>query len=259
MNTRTKQNLTIDTIKEMIDDLKENMMSKMEYMVNDVKNSIEFMSKKFDEVMKEVSYVKEENKKLKKEIFEIKKQSHNQEEKVIDLEKAHANTESMLDQLEQYTRRSNLEFHGVPFLKNKNTTFLIKKLVKKMNIELEDNHISISHRLPSRLKQTSTSDENIKPPPIIVKFTSQKKRNEIYYKRKNIPQISDFEIPQMKELYINENLTNVRRSLLYEARKLKKIQGYNFVWTHMGDILARKNEKSKVLKICTPADLKKMC
>ena len=62
MNTRTKQNLTIDTIKEMIDDLKENMMSKMEYMVNDVKNSIEFMSKKFDEVMKEVSYVKEENK-----------------------------------------------------------------------------------------------------------------------------------------------------------------------------------------------------
>ena len=64
MNTRTKQNLTIDTIKEMIDDLKENMMSKMEYMVNDVKNSIEVMSKKFDEVMKEVSYVKEENKKL---------------------------------------------------------------------------------------------------------------------------------------------------------------------------------------------------
>ena len=122
-----------------------------------------------------------------------------------------------------------------------------------MNIELEDNHISISHRLPSRLKQTSTSNENIKPPPIIVKFTSQKKRNEIYYKRKNIPQISDFEIPQMKELYtcINENLTNVRRSLLYEARKLKKIQGYNFVWTHMGDILARKNEKSKVLKIRT--------
>ena len=55
MNTRTKQNLTIDIIKEMIDDLKENMMSKMEYMVNDVKNSIEFMSKKFDEVMKEVS------------------------------------------------------------------------------------------------------------------------------------------------------------------------------------------------------------
>ena len=55
MNTRTKQNLTIDTIKEMIDDLKENMMSKMEYMFNDVKNSIEFMSKKFDEVMKEVS------------------------------------------------------------------------------------------------------------------------------------------------------------------------------------------------------------
>ena len=121
MSTRTKQNLTIDTIKEMIDDLKENMMSKMEYeyMVKDVKNSIEFMSEKFDEVMKEVSHVKEENKKLKKEIFEIKKQSQVQEEKVIDLEKAHANTESMLDQLEQYTRRSNLEFHGVPFQKIK--------------------------------------------------------------------------------------------------------------------------------------------
>ena len=32
-----------------------------------------------------------------------------------------------------------------------------------MNIELEDTHISISHRLPLKLKQTSTSDQNIKP------------------------------------------------------------------------------------------------
>ena len=53
-----------------------------------------------------------------------------------------------------------------------------------MNIELEDNHISISHRLPSRLKQTSISDENIKPPPIIVKFTSQKKEMKFTIKEK---------------------------------------------------------------------------
>ena len=63
----------------------------------------------------------------------------------------------------------------------------------------------------------------------------------------------------MKELYINENLTRVRKTLLYKPRKIKKIQGYNFVWTHMGDILVRKNEKAKVLKICTLADLNKMC
>ena len=55
----------------------------------------------------------------------IKKQSQVQEEKVIDLEKTHANTESMLDQLEQYTTRSILEFHEIPFSNNEDTTFYL--------------------------------------------------------------------------------------------------------------------------------------
>ena len=34
----------------------------------------------------------------------------------------------------------------------------------------------------------------------------------------------------MKELYINENLTNVRKSLLYEAKKIKEDSRIQFCW-----------------------------
>ena len=136
---------------------------------------------------------------------------------------------------------------------------IIKKVVKKLNIQIGDNDISISHRLPIKQRYpNNTQKQEIKIPPIIVKFNSQEKRNEIYNKRKNILQVTDFDIENMKSLYINENLTSLRKSLLFETKKLKKVHGYEFVWTKMGEIYARKNLKSKVIKISSLTDLELM-
>ena len=104
----------------------------------------------------------------------------------------------------------------------------------------------------------NTQKQEIKIPPIIVKFNSQEKRNEIYNKRMNILQVTDFDIENMKSLYINENLTSLRKSLLFETKKLKKVYGYEFVWTKMGEIYASKNLKSKVIKISSLTDLELM-
>ena len=56
-------------------------------------------------------------------------------------------------------------------------------------------------------------------------------------------------------IYIYENLTSFRKLLVFETKKLKKVLGYEFVWTKMGEIYARKN----VIKISRLADLKLMC
>ena len=42
---------------------------------------------------------------------------------------------------------------------------------------------------------------------------------------------------------MNKNLASLRKSLLYEIKKLKNSMNRKFVWTKMGEIYARKNVK----------------
>ena len=53
--------------------------------------------------------------------------------------------EKIRDDFEQYHRRENLEFHGIPITKNENTNYIIKIIAKKLNIELKESDISTSH------------------------------------------------------------------------------------------------------------------
>ena len=162
-----------------------------------------------------------------------------------------------LENLEQYGRRDNLEFIGIPQQPNENTNEIIKKLVKKLNITLNDRDISISHRLQRNIG--SKNPENNDHPPIIVRFTNRAIRNEIYKKRNCIQQISNFEIQGMEKMYINENLTNFRKQLFNMARKLQKEHEYKFLWTNQCQILVRKNAEASALKISTIEDLHKIC
>ena len=86
--------------------------------------------------------------------------------------------------LEQYGHRENLEIDGIPFTKKKKTNEIVKKMANKLKVKLEDQDISISHRifndskLSSRFGQFETRN-NSKHPPIIVHFTDRDKKNEI--------------------------------------------------------------------------------
>ena len=71
------------------------------------------------------------------------------------------------------------------------------------------------------------------------------RKKEIYDKRRNILQVANFEIENIKNLYINVNLKSFRKSLLLEKKKLKKVHEYKLVWTKMGEIYAKKNVKFK--------------
>ena len=52
--------------------------------------------------------------------------------------------EKMRDDLDQYNRRENLGFHGIPLNPNENTNHIIKAMAKKLNIDLKENDISTS-------------------------------------------------------------------------------------------------------------------
>ena len=95
------------------------------------------------------------------------------------------NEELKVDELEQYDRRQNLIFEGVPQFQNENVTEIILSLASKLNVNLTANDISIAHRLPvkrPRLKSESNVT-NRRHPGIIVRFISRQKRNEMYSNR----------------------------------------------------------------------------
>ena len=82
-----------------------------------------------------------------------------------------------MDELEQYARRDCLETTGIPVVSNYSPALLVKEMSEIMGVNLNENDISIAHRLPPTKKVKDR---------LIDKFTRREKRDEIYSKRKNL-------------------------------------------------------------------------
>ena len=69
-------------------------------------------------------------------------------------------------------------------MKNENTNHIVKTVAKMLNVKVEDEHISTSHRLAVAVQKTVLQKDEKKhsaqpPPPIIVRFSNHDKRNEM--------------------------------------------------------------------------------
>ena len=71
---------------------------------------------------------------------------------------------------------------------------------------------------------------------------------------------TDLPVPRMEKakLFINENLTQARKRLLWQSKQAAKENGYAYVWTMNGKIYVRKNDNSHSNVISTEEDLKKL-
>lgn len=56
--------------------------------------------------------------------------------------------ETKLDKQELYSRRECLEIKGIQVDKNENTNHIVHQVVELLDIDIEEEDISISHRLP---------------------------------------------------------------------------------------------------------------
>ena len=170
--------------------------------------------------------------------------------------KQKANAEALkLDGIDQYSRRQNLEFAGVPVSENENVVDVVVKIGKLVGVNVKPSDISTAHRLP-----TKRYSKISKPPAIIARFISRNVRNHIYRKRVALRDVSETELPvpcmEKAKLFINENLTQARKRLLRQSKQAAKKNGYAFVRTMNGKIYVRKNDNSHTNVIVTEKDLK---
>ena len=151
-----------------------------------------------------------------------------------------------IDKVEQYDRRQNLELQGVPVTKNEDVMKITLDLIKKLDVDIEEEDISIAHRLPQKRRLGRTrANKATNHLAIIVRLVSRLKRNEICANRFKAKDIEGFPVDGMEKVFINKNLTRRRKRLFWNTKQKAKELGYKFFWTHNGQIYTRKVKKVK--------------
>ena len=154
---------------------------------------------------------------LELELGRVKKASKQQKSDIEDLQ-------VNLDELEQYTRKNSLEFHGIPEDVGIPTDEIVCKVAQAVGVEMEPEKIKISHRLNRK--------KGIKP--IIAKFANHKDKAKCYKARIRLKDVTLSTIfPTYlgtsladQRIFINENLTGYRREMMklaIEKRREEKI------------------------------------
>ena len=160
-----------------------------------------------------------------------------------------------LDNLEQYTRKNSLEFHGVPENSYASTEEAVLKIAAALDVQVAPNDIEISHQL--RRKKGNNA--------IIAKFCSHKVKTSLYKARIKLKNIKASDLfpsasyaavaGSTDRLFINENLTSYRRGLVDSANK-KRRDGYIIsVWTMDGKVFVKTSPDGNPVRIFTEEDL----
>ncbi len=199
-----------------------------EVLHNDIKAiqaSQQFMSDKFDQILAEMTQIKAENVQLKQEVNELNA-------KVSKLEEEQENINS-------YSRRDCLEFHGIPQNSTENTDELVKRVANLVGVEINPYDISISHRLPSRRGST---------PPIIAKFTKRRTKEIIYQSKRKLKSRNSSDIGCVNtenKLYINESLSPRAKELYFNVREFRRAHNFKYAWTMNGKSFLKEDDEAR--------------
>ena len=157
-----------------------------------------------------------------------------------------------LDEQEQYSRRNSLRIYfPTPEHPDEDLTEFVLEHAKTLGVASTPADIDRSHRVGKKQR-----GPRAKPRPVVERFTSYWRRKEFFSARKN------------DEIYISEDLTERRATLLYHA--WSRNGHLKFCWTRDGSVYVKihdsimnrespgeneTNQKKTVTKIMTLKDL----
>ena len=132
-------------------------------------------------------------------------------------------------------RTSCLLIHGVDETADEVTdTICLDIIISHIGVEISLKDIQRSHRVGPKRQQTT---RRTKPRPIICRFSSIRKRMEVFRNKKNL---------KGKNILITESLTNFRYELFQKA---KSKFGIRNVWTSEGRIFTKVDNNLRLISI----------
>ena len=137
------------------------------------------------------------------------------------------------DSLEQYKRRPNLRFEGIPEADHGEDTYAklldIANSLLGMKPPLELDDLERSHRLGRRVDKDGPRTRAI-----IVRFQSERLRDEVYRARTKLKMHKE---SKDEQIFINDDLTPQRAKLSFDARALNHAKKIADCWTAYGKVM----------------------
>lgn len=214
------------------------MKTAMDVQHSDIKESINFLSEKYDNVLAEIQTLKEEKLKDKKCIKQL---------------------EDRIELLERQTRSTSLEFRNIPTKMEESKTDLTKIVVSlshKLGTPIQSNEIKNIFRI------NSTNSGK----PIITELTTLIAKENLIkaYKNHNKNQREklntlDLNIDGPKiPVYISEGLTSKAKKIFYLSRNFASENGYKHCWTSNGRVFMRIADGTPIIHIEDEDDLRNL-
>ena len=163
------------------------------------------------------------------------------ETKIKDLEKQVCELESSVDSLAQYSRRNSLHILGVPEKEHESPVEVALELINKQ--WLDHSALDRVNRV-GRIKDGTSRQ-------LLVKFATYRERHRVYRAKKTLKSNNS------NRIFVNEDLTRRRSSLLYKARQLKKTKHIMDCWSYDGQILIKVSH-GEVIPINSPLELDRL-
>lgn len=190
---------------------------------------------------------------LSAQVNELKKENAEKELRIKKME-------SKVNMLEQKLLNKSIE------IKNVNNsmldaTYVIKTIAASINVKLNDTDIGNAYNIKRSNKTIIEFTTVNKKKEILAKVRSNKIKGDVFNtnidsntNNSNVNPANNNQ-PNNKPIYINEQLTAYNRQLLWLAKTKAKDSGWKFVWVRDGNIYAKKNENTTIIKILNNSDI----
>ncbi|XP_039291285.1 uncharacterized protein LOC120352976 [Nilaparvata lugens] len=116
--------------------------------------------------------------KVKGELADIKKENAELRLKNEDLNELVEDLRERMRNIEQYTRKNNLEISGIPVTPQEDVRHIVKDVGAALGCDMQVSQIAAAHRVPSYNKE--------RPPAIIVNFYNRDTKEEILRKFREV-------------------------------------------------------------------------
>ena len=237
--------LTVETLRSILDE----KLTPLKTEITELRQFIDCASKKYDEIIKNFKEQETLNKRITKENQFLKST-------VKELDSQVKSLHILCSDMEQYSRRECVEIQGIPVSEHEDTNKIVIQVGDLMGIEIKEDDISVSHRLPTSSKYKGKKTI----PSIIAKFVRRDVKERYFKGRKQLKDHTtcDLGLSPERRIFINESLTVRNKTLFNESMKAKKDLNISYIWTSNGRIYLRKSQDSPVIPVNNKDDLRKL-
>lgn len=149
-----------------------------------------------------------------------------------------------------YNRVENLELIGIPKTDRENLMGILRNISRAIDIPFNESHISAVWR-----KEEFSSDnyyKKIDQQSVIVRFVSRVIKDQWLKKGRDLIVIPGEKcLPRIPgaDVYINEHLSNAKKSLMKSAKRLEETRKISYAWLKDGHVYIRITPEAKAIKV----------